>query len=63
MNASAALAGAAERYGKTRLEAAAHDRCLYVHPYTVNERRETRALISVGVDGMFSNEAGRKAVS
>jgi glycerophosphoryl diester phosphodiesterase len=37
------------------LVAAAHDRCLDVHPYTVNEKREMRALISVGVDGMFTN--------
>ena len=34
---------------------AAHARCLDVHPYTVNEKREMRALISIGVDGMFTN--------
>ncbi len=37
------------------LVAAAHDRCLDIHPYTVNEKREMRALISLGVDGMFTN--------
>jgi glycerophosphoryl diester phosphodiesterase len=37
------------------LVTAAHDRCLDVHPYTVNEKREMRALISLGVDGMFTN--------
>ena len=37
------------------LVAAAHARCLDVHPYTVNEPAEMRALIDVGVDGMFTN--------
>jgi hypothetical protein len=35
--------------------AAAHARCLDVHPYTVNEKQEMRALTSLGVDGMFTN--------
>ncbi len=34
---------------------AAHARCLDVHPYTVNETSEMRQLISIGVDGMFTN--------
>ncbi len=34
---------------------AAHARCLDVHPYTVNETPEMEKLISVGVDGMFTN--------
>ena len=34
---------------------AAHARCLDVHPYTVNETAEMRALLSLGVDGMFTN--------
>jgi glycerophosphoryl diester phosphodiesterase len=34
---------------------AAHDRCLDVHPYTVNETAEMEKLISIGVDGMFTN--------
>jgi glycerophosphoryl diester phosphodiesterase len=37
------------------LVAAAHDRCLAVHPYTVNEQAEMQALIAIGVDGMFTN--------
>jgi glycerophosphoryl diester phosphodiesterase len=37
------------------LVAAAHQRCLDVHPYTVNEKREMRSLIRTGVDGMFTN--------
>jgi glycerophosphoryl diester phosphodiesterase len=37
------------------LVAAAHGRCLDIHPYTVNEKQEMRALISLGVDGMFTN--------
>ena len=38
-----------------QLVEAAHARCLHVHPYTVNEEREMRALIELGVDGMFTN--------
>jgi glycerophosphoryl diester phosphodiesterase len=34
---------------------AAHDLCLDVHPYTVNEKADMRALIDLGVDGMFTN--------
>jgi glycerophosphoryl diester phosphodiesterase len=37
------------------LVAAAHERCLDVHPYTVNESAEMSALIALGVDGMFTN--------
>ena len=34
---------------------AAHAHCLDVHPYTVNETPEMRNLLSLGVDGMFTN--------
>jgi glycerophosphoryl diester phosphodiesterase len=34
---------------------AAHALCLDVHPYTVNETDEMKALIAFGVDGMFTN--------
>lgn len=37
------------------LVAAAHARCLDLHPYTVNEQPEMRSLIDLGVDGMFTN--------
>ena len=37
------------------LIAAAHSRCLAVHPYTVNEKNEMANLIELGVDGMFTN--------
>jgi len=37
------------------LVAAAHERCLDIHPYTVNEKQEMKDLISLGVDGMFTN--------
>jgi glycerophosphoryl diester phosphodiesterase len=33
----------------------AHALCLDVHPYTVNEKADMRALIDLGVDGMFTN--------
>ena len=41
------------------LVAAAHELCLAVHPYTVNEKPEMRTLISLGVDGMFTNYPDR----
>lgn len=34
---------------------ASHDRCLDIHPYTVNEPAEMEDLIGLGVDGMFTN--------
>jgi glycerophosphoryl diester phosphodiesterase len=34
---------------------AAHQHCLAVHPYTVNTVEEMQDLISLGVDGMFTN--------
>jgi glycerophosphoryl diester phosphodiesterase len=34
---------------------AAHEHCLAVHPYTVNTVEEMEELISLGVDGMFTN--------
>ncbi|WP_420821102.1 glycerophosphodiester phosphodiesterase [Rubrobacter indicoceani] len=37
------------------LTKAAQDRCLDVHPYTVNEPEEMEALIAAGVSGMFTN--------
>lgn len=37
------------------LMSAAHARCLDIHPYTVNEKKEMWALISLEVDGMFTN--------
>lgn len=35
--------------------AAAHDACLDVHPFTVDDAAEMRDLIAAGVDGMFTN--------
>ena len=37
------------------LVAAAHERCLDMHPYTVNDPAEMSALVALGVDGMFTN--------
>ncbi len=37
------------------LVAAAHDRCLEVHPYTVNDAMTMTRLLDLGVDGMFTN--------
>lgn len=37
------------------LTEAAHERCLDVHPYTVNEPEEMKSLIEAGADGMFTN--------
>lgn len=38
---------------------AAHERCLAVHPYTVNAEKDMYALIDAGVDGMFTNFSGQ----
>ncbi|HEV7720440.1 MAG TPA: glycerophosphodiester phosphodiesterase [Iamia sp.] len=37
------------------LVAAAHERCLDVHPYTVDDPAEMATLLDAGVDGMFTN--------
>jgi glycerophosphoryl diester phosphodiesterase len=44
-----------------QLVEAAHALCLHVHPYTVNEGHEMKALIELGVDGMFTNFPDRLA--
>ena len=38
------------------LVALAHERCLDVHPYTVDDPVEIDRLLRAGVDGMFTNE-------
>jgi glycerophosphoryl diester phosphodiesterase len=38
---------------------AAHALCLDVHPYTVNEKKDMKRLIRLGVDGMFTNFPNR----
>jgi glycerophosphoryl diester phosphodiesterase len=35
--------------------AAAHDRCLALHPYTVNATATMSSLLALGVDGLFTN--------
>jgi glycerophosphoryl diester phosphodiesterase len=39
----------------TALVTAAHERCLHVHPYTVDDPAEMDRLLDAGVDGMFTN--------
>jgi glycerophosphoryl diester phosphodiesterase len=41
------------------LVAAAHARCLSVHPWTVDDASAMEALVGLGVDGMFTNVPDR----
>lgn len=41
------------------LVAAAHARCLAVHPYTVDDPAQMAALLAAGVDGLFTNTPDR----
>lgn len=41
------------------LVAAAHARCLVVHPYTVNESADLARMQAAGVDGMFTDYSDR----
>ena len=43
----------------SRLVEKAHARCLYVHPYTANDRSEMERLISANVDGIFTKFPGK----
>jgi glycerophosphoryl diester phosphodiesterase len=52
------------------LVADVHGRCMYLHPYTVNNATDMRNLLALGVDGMFTNfpdrlnvELGKRAVA
>lgn len=47
--------GPNHRLVDARLVAAAHAKGLLVHPYTVNEEARMRALLDLGVDGMFTD--------
>jgi glycerophosphoryl diester phosphodiesterase len=58
LDAASAYAVGIDHYKKdvdADLVAAAHERCLAIHPYTVNESAEMNILIALGVDGMFTN--------
>ena len=41
--------------GAAGVVAAAHERCLGVHPYTVNQTSDMATMLAAGVDGMFTN--------
>ena len=51
--------GPERRSVDSALVAAAHGAELVVHPYTVNDTTEMRRLITLGVDGMFTNYPDR----
>jgi glycerophosphoryl diester phosphodiesterase len=58
LDAAATLAvgiGPESRNVDDALIAAAHERCLDVHTYTVDDPATMTALLSAGVDGMFTN--------
>jgi glycerophosphoryl diester phosphodiesterase len=47
--------GPNEGFLDAALVAAAHARCLAVHPWTVDDAAEMASLVALGVDGMFTN--------
>lgn len=51
--------GPAKQLVTPALIEAARAHCLAVHPYTVNEPAELRALMALGVDGMFTDYPDR----
>lgn len=51
--------GPARRLLTPALVEAARANCLIVHPYTVNDEGEMRALLALGVDGMFTDDPDR----
>lgn len=53
--AYAAAIGPNHKLVDARLVEAAHAKGLLVHPYTVNEEARMRALLDLGVDGMFTD--------
>jgi len=53
--------GPARSLVNARLVAAAHKAGLVVHPYTVNEPATMRWMLSLGVDGMFTDRPGELA--
>lgn len=53
--------GPAKRSVDAALLAAAHERDLHVHPWTVDEPGELEALLALGADGAFSNHPDRFA--
>jgi glycerophosphoryl diester phosphodiesterase len=58
LDAAAAFAigiGPSSGNADAALVAAAHERCLDVHPYTVDDPATMSALLDAGVDGMFTN--------
>lgn len=55
VSAYAAAIGPAQQLVDARLVAAAHAKGLRVHPYTVNEEARLRALLDLGVDGIFTD--------
>lgn len=51
----ASVVAPAARLVDADLVAAAHERCLAVHPWTVDDPDEIRRLLDAGVDGIFTN--------
>jgi glycerophosphoryl diester phosphodiesterase len=47
--------GPSDGFVNAALVAAAEERCLGVHPYTVNDPAEMATLVDTGVSGMFTN--------
>ena len=54
----AAGIGPSRRIVSARLVTVAHEAGLAVHPYTVNEPEVWRWMLSIGVDGVFTDRPG-----
>lgn len=59
----ASAIGVAKGDVTSALLGAAHERCLVVHPYVVDDSDEMQSLLAMGVDGIFTDRPDRLKVA